>query len=479
MPAYSRPPYPQILQNLIGTVAVRCGLTDVSDSSAIKYLCAAFARQLDEFYFQVDNQRLSWDLQTAQGADLDNRAQELTAGTIVRAPSVQSQGTVVFYTLTPGATVTVAQGTAVTTADGTQTFVTTAAATIAPTNPPLLQGHAVGQDSNQTPVVAQIPGAQGNVPALSLTGLGRKPVGVDGVVNPAATAFGADTESDDSLTHRIRLYPATLARSTNQALEGCVLGAMDPTSAALIRFSKLVEDPTRLGFSTLYVDDGSGNAEKDGPPVAGENLCAALLGPKVLAQGQTFATAQGGETRLNFAHFPIKASESIALVSNVRGPLTFGVDYKLNVANGLVTFSPPLVQGEYILASYTYYIGLLALAQKIVDGDPKNPAQYPGYRAAGTQVIVATPQIVLQTITASLSIDPAYDPDVVRAATTAAMATYINSQSIGQGVLLASLIAAAKSVAGVANVMLMNPSADVLVQDSQLARINPTSIYLA
>jgi uncharacterized phage protein gp47/JayE len=479
MPAYSRPPYPQILQNLIGTVAVRCGLTDVADSSAIKYLCAAFARVVDEIYFQIDNQRLSWDLQTSQGADLDNRAQELTAGTIVRAAAVQAQGSVVFYTLAPGASVTVAQGTAVTTADGTQTFVTTAPATIAPTNPPVIAGHAVGQDSAQTPVVAQTPGAVGNVPALSLTALGRKPVGVDGVINTAATAFGADTESDDSLTQRIRLYPATLARSTIQALEGSVLGAMDPTSAAIIRFSKIVEDPTRLGFSTLYVDDGSGNAERDGPQVSSENLCAALLGAKVVAGGKTYATAQGGEARLNLINYPVKGSEAVVLTSNRRGVLTVNSDYRLNFANGLVTFTPPLVAGDYILASYTYYVGLLALAQKIVDGDPQNPAKYPGYRAAGTQVIVATPQIVLQTVNASLSIDPAYDPDQVRAAVSAAMSTYINTQSIGRNVLTASLIAAAKSVAGVSNIALSVPGADVVVQSSQLARINPSSIYLA
>ncbi|RYF12677.1 MAG: hypothetical protein EOO40_00665 [Deltaproteobacteria bacterium] len=71
---------------------MRAGVTDVADSSGIRYLCAAIARQLDEFYHQVDKQRRSWDLDTAQGADADLRAVGLTAGNITRSPPVATAG---------------------------------------------------------------------------------------------------------------------------------------------------------------------------------------------------------------------------------------------------------------------------------------------------------------------------------------------------------------------------------------------------
>lgn len=469
MPKFTPKRYEQLLQQMLSMVVTRGGLYDVGDSAAIKHTLAAVARALDEAYYQASLLRKLFSIDTATGSDLDDRAREIQPATIVRMVGTPAVGQVIFSRQSSAGTVTIPAGTQVKTADGV-VFLTTAVGTITPTSPILLSGHALGQDSPVVPVTAQVPGSAGNVVAGTVVKFVQKPGGVSSVTNATPFAQGRDQETDDAFRQRLKTYVASLARSTVQALESGVLGAQDPVTSATIIFSKAVEDLNHPGFVTLYVDDGTGQAQTLAT-VVGENLTAGIAGPPP-------GTAVGGETRLTLLHRPINTGPSFTVTSTLRGALTLGTQVTLDVASGLLVFSPALSPGEGISVSYTYFTGLVALAQKIIDGDPNDRTNFPGMRAAGVQVTVRTPQVVLISIVATITIATGFDPTTVRAAAKQAVLAYVDSLGISGDVLRATLFQRVMNVPGVANVTINTPAQDVAILDNQLARITTDNVTI-
>lgn len=464
------PRYDQFLQQILGTFVVRAGLTDVADSSRAKYLAAAVSRVQDELSYQTVSQTLSWNLDTASGSDLDRRAAEQTAGTLTRRGVVAASGSVVFYTLNPGGTVSIPSGTEVQATDGTR-FATTATGTIEPTSAVQISGHVLGQDSGPVPVVATAGGSTGNKPAGALSTLGQRPTGIDGVINPSATQFGQDAEIDDALRARVRTYAASLARSTPSAIIGAVLGAQDPDTGQSIAFANLVESETQPGSSTLYIDDGSGQVERT-LTFSGELMTNGLSGP-----GGT--SAAGGETTLRLLNVPVDLGAPPVLTSNLRGPLNYGTDFTVDPLNGVVSFTMPLSLSEEIEADYTAYVGLLALAQKIVDGSATDAANFPGYRAAGTRVAVMAPQTLSITVSAIVAVDPSFDAVATRSAVQAALVGYVNGLSIGESVQMADLTSVAMALPGMRNFTLTAPVSDINLLQSQLARTDASRVQVS
>ena len=470
MPAYYAPRFEQFLQQAIGTFATRAGLTDVADSSVTKYLFAGLSRILDELSYATVQQQLVWNLDTASGADLDSRASELTAGTLTRLAAGPASGSVVFSTNSPGGSVTIPVGTQVATADGL-TFTTTAPGSISPTSAIQVAGHIAGQDSDVIPIVARAAGAAGNVPTGSLTSLPQRPAGVDTAINLAPTQFGRNQESDDALRARVRGYAASLARSTPAAIEGAVLGTVDPSTGASITHANLVESETQPGYATLYIDDGSGEAASTAS-VVNENLTSGLL-------GQNGQSAAGGETTLQFDNVPLSPFSPPQLISDQRGELGQGSDYSVDVLAGKVTLTQPLSTNERIIANYVYSTGLVQLAQKIVDGDPNNRQQYPGYRAAGTRVTVTVPQIISVPVKFLLSVDPSYDVQAVQQAAAGNVIGMVNAQGISESVRRSALIAAIMGTPGVTNTTMLVPAQDVVVTNAQLARTDASRVEVS
>ena len=310
---------------------------------------------------------------------------------------------------------------------------------------------------------AQLPGAQGNVAAATLTTFGTRPPGIDSVTNPAGATGGSDAESDPAFRQRIRMYVSGIARGTESALVAAVLGAQNPATGDTILYASVQEDDTRPGRAILYVADAAGTDESVPTAVTGENATASRLGPPP-------HSAQGGETQLTLAHKPVATTAAVTVSSSTRGTLARGQNFTLNEATGVLTFATALAQGEVITAGYSYYTGLLAIAQRIVDGDPADRLNYPGIRAAGTQVVVAAPQVLIEPVSATLTVDPAYSLSQVQSAVRAAIATLMTGLPIGGNLIQAELIAAVMAVPGVVNVAFTSPPSDLLVAPGQLIR---------
>lgn len=537
MPRFTPKRYEQILPQMIARVVTRTDMSDVADSSVVKHILAAAARSDDEQYYHMALLLDLFSIDTAVGEDLDERATEIQPALISRIQAQKSTGTVVFSRNTAsGLTVTIPIGTKVKTSDGVL-FKTTSTGTITPTSAEQISGHGVGRDSNLVSVVAEVAGTSGNVAANTIIKFTSKPGGVDEVTNQSAFINGLDKETDDAFRQRLKDFIASLARCTVGAIEAGVIGQQDPDSGATILFAKVVEDIVNLGNVTLYIDDGTGAAESvavtaqaltvdwtwngtttvtttDTSDVAVDdfirldsdeqffqiqsivpNTSVVISNPggatiptgtgasskatDLLTEGLAGPppdSAVGGETTLYTDIKPIKDTDPFVITSSTRGELIRNTHYVLNPASGQLDFNPALTTGEQVVADYTYYEGLIALAQKIVDGDPNDRLTYPGLRAAGVYVRVQTPQVLLQNVVVTVTVAEGYDQDETKEAVKQAIKDYINTLNISGDVIRNRLITKMMLVPGVVNVLVITPAGDIAILDDQLARTQDSNI---
>lgn len=462
--------YEQILQRMVNTVVARTSLTDLTDSSVFKHLLAGPARELDEVYFQMSQVTNIFSIDSAVGDDLDARAAEVQPTLIKRLAASKAIGTVVFGR--PGTTglVSIPIGTVVKTASGVK-FVTTAAGSIA----------NLSSTSSPVPVVAQVAGAAGNVDLDTVTKFESKPAGVTTVNNPSTFVGGADKESDDVFRARIKGFISTLARNTIEALEFIAKTVTIPDGKRVV-FAHVFEDPIYRGEVLLYIDDGGGTAETV-TVVTGEVVTQGLGGPPP-------NTAVGGEQFLRLDSWPVKTAAPFTLTSTMPGPtvvvLESGTDFLLDDSTGWIYFLPDsalyadgLRTGESLAASYTAHTGLIAAVQKIVEGDPDDRVNFPGWRAAGVRVRVVTPAVLQQLVSASVLVADGYSSVDVQTAVKAAISDYINNLGISGDVIVAELVQRIMEVPGVINVTILDPTGDVILLDDQLPRITSANITLS
>lgn len=468
MPRFATKNYEQILTQMLAKLVTRTKLSDISDTSAWKHVLAAAARQDEEQYYQMFLLLKLFDLDKCDDEDLIERAKEIQPGILELEGPRLANTNVVFYRNIVAGNIVVDKDTRIKTREGIE-FKTTNQAVIESTNLPIIPGHTVGQDSSLIPAIAIIPGIDGNVEANTLIKFVRKPLGVDGVTNPAKALWGRDKETADSFRSRIRSYVSTLARGTVETLEAKVIGIQDPDTSATILFAKAIEDPINKRYVTLYIDDGTGYAlQKE--VVLGEILTEGLGGPIP-------NSAVGGEEYLFLNNKPIDLNDPFTATSSIRGNLIRDTDYYVNPASGQVNFTPSLLAGEIItINTYMKYTGLIALAQKVIDGDSTDRLNYPGYRSGGVLVQVKTPNIRIQNISVTITIKEGYDKATVLINVKSSIISYINSLSISQDIIRNELIKKIMNVSGVYDASLLEPLNNVIILDDQLVRTTDNNV---
>lgn len=112
-------------------------------------------------------------------------------------------------------------------------------------------------------------------------------------------------------------------------------------------------------------------------------------------------------------------------------------------------------------------VGLVAEAQRIIDGyllDDGSPAAGSSWKAAGVVCVVAAASDTSVAVTGTVSVDPGYSSAPVLIDCQSAIQGYIQSLSVGAKVQFAEIVAILKrDVAGVLNVVISAPSADVTI----------------
>lgn len=451
-----------ILQRMANRIVSRCDLNDLGDVGGMFHTVAAVARAIERVQQGMVDLLDDTDLDNATGNDLDEigKIYKLTREAARYATSTviySRQGTTGVVALNIGEQVRAPEATAGEDLD----FATTAAGTI-------LAGN---QDSAPIAIRAAGTGTKYNVDPGTITEFVTKPSGVDSVSNPTAVTNGADEETDDSYRERIRRRIASLSKSTVLGLEGGADGAEDSVSGKTVSWVGVYQDefwytqPAPRPQVYVYIDDGAGTAEST----------TAQTGATVLA------SAVGGEVDLYAPHKPIKNTAAYALKINALTIPT--TDYYFTPTSGHFKLDPTvyttgLTALDAVTADYTYYTGLVALVQKIMDGDPADRANYPGFVAAGVLCQVLPPTITSITVDANVTVKSGYSQTTVLASVSAAIQTYINTLGIREDVIWTEVINRIKDVAGVydVNLFLNSTKANVIIGEGQVARTSSSLV---
>lgn len=455
MARFSPDTFSTFLKRMAYRLVARSELTDLETGGELFTLLSAVARELDGVSFQTSNLQKLWDLDTAAADDLDARAVDFYPGTLERWLALKATGTVVFSRSGTAGTATIPAGHSVKVPNGAE-FVTTAVGTITPGN----------TDSAAVGIEAVVGDRAGNVDAGAITIMGAL-AGVDSVVNGTPTTGGQPRESDDQFRRRIRDHLRGLPRGTVDALRGAALtAALD--GIGRVTSVEVVEDATTLGRVYVYIDNGSGTVLQT----------ATLAAPEVVV-----ASAAGGEVRLFTDNKPVVEGETFTL--EVNGvPVVENTDYTLNRATGQITLDPTLYPSGLTTAdavtatAYTWYTGLVQEVQKIIDGDPADRTSYPGYRAAGTHVVVRAPTVLSILIAANVVLEDGFDSATVLANVQNALLAYVNGLGINGDVIFNELVHRAMAVAGVRDVTFTAPLGDVVVGDSEIIRVTASDVDL-
>lgn len=477
--------YQQILQRMAARAVARSGLSDLLSSSSLMHILGAVAREVDDIYFQLTRLERIFSIDTAQGDDLIERAQDIQPGQLTLQRAAYARGELVFSRATnTGVTLVIPRYTVVQTVDGIQVRSEEEAIILA-SSVEQISGHGIGRDSAPVSATAVSPGAQGNIAVSTATVFVAQPTGTSEVTNTIAFAGGRDVESSDEFRARLKAYVASLARSQRSAIESALLGLADPTplSTKTVAFVRAINDPLELGSALVYVDDGLGTAATR-QTITDENICAGISGPTYND------TAVGGEQYLALNHIAIdgltsgpptlvsRTGDPAGTNSALRGTLTADTHYKLNPATGELYFDPPLVAGEYVLATYDYYDGLLGEVQKVLNGDAADPTNYPGLSALGTRAVALSPTAVPVRVSAVISTTERSDLTTVRALAQSAVLSYINTAGISSDIVVAEIIERIMGVPGVTNVRVLAPAADVAILDDQIARSSAGDVVI-
>ena len=173
-------------------------------------------------------------------------------------------------------------------------------------------------------------------------------------------------------------------------------------------------------------------------------------------------------------------------VYNFAAPLTPGTDFAFNPSTGAIEIAVPLAQHDGLVAAadgaspslgaYLYSSGLAAYVQRSVNGDPSDFNDFPGYRSAGTQVLVAVPTTLTQSFVISIVPARGFTVSQLASPVQVAIETYVNALGIGADVILAEVIATVMALPGVADVAILTPTSNVSIPGGTLVRITDSDI---
>lgn len=347
-----------------------------------------------------------------------------------------------------------------------------------------------------------------------------------GVTNPEAAGGGRGRESDNELRTRGVNQIQSLSRGTPLAIRSGALGVTDTSTGQRVVSTSLVEDFVAKEI-TLYIDDGTGlvpdiqNIPEDSLAVAANagdgtlKLTSADLFPtsgfllveldgtgnpaefleytnKVddtltlltpLTQDHDISTivnyvdvveqnAETGRRRFSLTNFPVvRSTDRIFILSgSAWQELSPETDYILNRGTGefQITNLGGVASGSMVVANYDYYTNLIKTTQTVLEGDPNNPVNYPGYKAAGIFLNVEAPALRRITVIAAITAQRGFSELDIAPQVTERIANYIRSLGVGDDVIRSKIIDVAFNVPGLADIVVSYPTTNIVILDNEL-----------
>ena len=448
----------------IATLVVQSDLTDVTESARAAALVSADAWQQAAVQAQIDALARSFGFD-AEGTALDDRCAQLP-GFTPRLGLSPAQGAVLALTRSSTAGALLVEAGATFQTPSGAVFVLTQDVTF-------LDGSATYPSAGQSYgyVICTQPGTSGNVGAGSITIVRSAPDDVIGCTNQYALANGQARETDAQLRKRALDYVAGgLTQLTPDGLRAFVLAFVSADGTRSRNPPAIWVDPTRP-YAEVLPDDGNG--------FAGLTIPSPSTSGTVPANGQT----------LFWFNSPrVQDEVALTVAGSLVGTVQWttiperGVAYLFDSASFWTPGQTWSVDGGSI------YIGYLAELQRAIDGALTYLGISVGHRSTATRVRVVQPGTEPVSYDVLAVYNPGYDIATVNAQIRDAIIEWHLSLQIGQPLLVAHLIGALDTIAGLANFALRDPDdttvamGDVypssdrtkLVTNSSLIQINGT-----
>lgn len=381
--------------------------------------------------------------------------------------------------------------------------------------------------SNEVLVRALVAGSAGNVGAGRISQFtSNLPFPGAGVTNESAAGGGQDRENDLALRARALAQLQSLSRGTPLAVKTGALNVTDSATGQRVASANLIED-FEADEVNLYIDDGTG-LTPDVQNLGQSSLAVALVGGEstisledangfpstgwifieedasgnpgelieytgsannVLTLATTVAgvhdlaaivnfveivtsSAESGQRRFSFNNFPIVRFSQKVFVNTGTSwiPFTADSEYILNRGTGefQIVASTGLPAGSQIIASYDYYTNLIAQVQKVLEGDSKDPTNFPGVKASGIRLNVEAPVLRRITVRASISAEPGNNESDLAPSVVEAIENYIRSLGIGEDVILSKIVDVAHNITGLRDITIQVPTNNITILENEL-----------
>lgn len=403
----------ELAEIALGAIIARSGLDDTAEGSVIHTLAQAMGALSASSERQIELVRAAYDFRNATGAELDERLAEFPPDTLSRHPATIARGvlTARFEALTAQQTISAGSSFGSST-DDALVYITTVDHTA-----------QIGDTTLELNIEASQAGTGGNIGAGIIDTILDAPSWVASVENQEPIAGGLDEETDAALKRRGLLYLASLARSQPQALES--LAYNHASTAGRVILAALWESPHTLGYSELYIDDGTGQLDTH-----------TEIGP--IYQGTAGPT---GVTKLYFQAPAVQSPVVLTDSSGSFAPLSPAL-YIAQPERGVIHIEAGAIPSgvSYKLAPYRVYTGLIQELQSAIEGNTANPASSQGWRAAGTRVRVQPAAPYRLDFDLALVVRTGYDLDSVAAEIEQALIELTYSLTIGSPLYVSHII---------------------------------------
>lgn len=120
--------------------------------------------------------------------------------------------------------------------------------------------------------------------------------------------------------------------------------------------------------------------------------------------------------------------------------------------------------------SYKHHIGLIAEANKIVYGDPRDNTTYPGVAAAGAEIFIKPPLVRRITVSINVRVQTGIPFSRITEQVRNNIAALINSTPIGESIAISDIISTVNSIPGTRAVSISSPTYDPL---NDIIVVNP------
>lgn len=425
-------------------VKARTKLTDIAPGSDLRFLLQAVGEEVAYVEQRLRAIRDSFNILNPNIAlaDLDERLLELPTPQ-ARQKAVQAAGAVLTVTRIASAQQqTLPAGAIFGRADGV-TYKTLQAYVFAP-NVLFLTGVSATCVS---------PGSIGNCAAGEINTISSAPSWVVSVVNASALTSGIDEETKAQAQARMALYLQSLSSSQPAALAYAALTFLSAGGGKL-KFAKIAINPQLPGQSVLVVDDGSG--------MAGITSAAVTVSAIVPAVG----------VRTLWHEAPATGPIPSVLVTPANGGAPYylnnGIEYDSLYERGVVRLRPTTIlqAGDiWQIGNYSIYTGIIRELQRELDGDPGDPANKPGWVAAGCRVFVQPPLMVLVSLDVHIVPLDGYDIAALAQSALDTSAAYMQTLGPGEPLFVAQLSRVLLDIPGMRNVHLFAPNTNTPLAD--------------